>query len=328
MFKKIVTICLASIFFGNHGYAAEKIDPLVDEAPVYHDLFKYDSTMRPSDHFFSCLDIDPQALPDDALHSDKVYIRLPKDSDESAYLNLYKDTEYTKYDPHVDEDKNKRLFRRVIASNNKRDNDGCEIGYSGQLWRNSQLIFMVCQITDNAVVGAISFHFSGYNDAHLEYIIDQDYSRRGYATDALNIAVNLIKHVRRANCACAQIHPDNAYSRHVVKRNGFKYYKKQESGVGFLEYSISFDKNPKHQCNKACAANELTPEHLKELSLEQLKELTLDELLGGLTIEEKQAFKELSPKQQEKFITRMLQDGLTPEQKQKLWKNLKDKRDL
>lgn len=98
----------------------------------------------------------------------------------------------------------------------------------GAYWKRSAqpdgACFLICRVPDDAVMGSIAlsqiFH-GGFRSAYLGYQIGEEFSRRGYMTEALQLMlrhafVNLKLHRLEAN-----IQPENTPSIALVKRAGF-----------------------------------------------------------------------------------------------------------
>lgn len=281
MFKKIIIICFFTTFFSNHGYAAEKPYAAAnDDVIIYHSLFKYNNALRPSDNFLRYLGIDPQTIPDTVFHTDKVYLRLIDSSDKDAFINLHADKQYMKYFP------GDLSFLSLTFDKINRFKEKAESGIiSFENEHKVPLVFMVCRLTDGAVVGAIGVSFIKplFTDGNFYYtasfggIVDKAHSGIGYFSDTLKIITNITKNIPYLACGCAQVVPENKASIKALQNNGFKYSSTQEKypndpWTGLNEYSLAFDKFFDDHCGRLCRIKQdlilnptqLEAEHLKE----------------------------------------------------------------
>lgn len=84
--------------------------------------------------------------------------------------------------------------------------------------------FLVCRVADGAIIGSVNLSQifrGGFQNAYLGYYVGGSYARRGYMTEALQLALRYAFQELKLHRLEANIQPANAASIALVKRAGF-----------------------------------------------------------------------------------------------------------
>ena len=88
-------------------------------------------------------------------------------------------------------------------------------------------------LKDNTAIGFIELKIDN-NSAELEYIIDYDYTNKGYCTEACKLLIEIAFSKLNINRIYASINKNNINSKRVLEKIGFKLAKTAD----FLEYEL------------------------------------------------------------------------------------------
>jgi len=90
--------------------------------------------------------------------------------------------------------------------------------------RSDMECFFVCRVEDGAIVGAINLSQivrGAFQNAYLGYHVGEQFARRGYMTEAIELAVTYAFETLKLHRLEANIQPGNLPSIAIVKRAGF-----------------------------------------------------------------------------------------------------------
>jgi ribosomal-protein-alanine N-acetyltransferase len=90
--------------------------------------------------------------------------------------------------------------------------------------RAESVYFLICRVTDGAIVGAINLSqifMGGFRSAYLGYYLGAKYTRQGYMTEAVQLMLRYAFERLKLHRVEANIQPENAPSLAVVRRVRF-----------------------------------------------------------------------------------------------------------
>lgn len=142
------------------------------------------------------------------LRGKRVYLRRPKPSDCSEFIEMARNSEKFHrglMKPAKTPEEFERFLQRI-------DNDQTES-------------FLICSIADDAIAGVINlsqiFHGS-FQNAYLGYGLGVDFAGKGYMTEAVDLILTFAFTEMNLHRVEANVQPQNTPSIRLLERCGFK----------------------------------------------------------------------------------------------------------
>ena len=137
----------------------------------------------------------------------KVFLRPPAKSDLTEFLALNR--------------RSRRLHRGLVSPPLQPDQFAM---FLERCNREDCVCFLICRMADGIVIGSITLSQifrGGFQSAYLGYFMGAPYARRGYMTEALQLALRYTFEKLKLHRLEANIQPANVASIALVKRAGF-----------------------------------------------------------------------------------------------------------
>jgi len=84
--------------------------------------------------------------------------------------------------------------------------------------------FFICRVADHKIIGSINLSqifLGGFRNAYLGYLVGAQYAGQGYMSEAIQLILRYAFTQLKLHRLEANIQPDNAASRALIKRAGF-----------------------------------------------------------------------------------------------------------
>jgi RimJ/RimL family protein N-acetyltransferase len=102
-------------------------------------------------------------------------------------------------------------------------------------------LFMVKKTDTNTIIGFIFVFVGSDADAHIGYLLGEDYWGKGYATELLIGLIDFIKHEKIIKRFIAGVAINNIVSSRLLHKLGFVKCDNEKNETVFYEYSLSHE---------------------------------------------------------------------------------------
>lgn len=141
------------------------------------------------------------------LSGDLIFLRYPRLTDQEEFIELNRSSA----DFHqglANPPKDRSSFQDFIAKNDLPENE----------------TFLICEMKNESVAGAIALLqivYGGFCNAYLGYYLAEEYSGKGFGTEAVSLTVRFAFEELKLHRIEANIQPHNLASIAIVKKNNF-----------------------------------------------------------------------------------------------------------